>query len=146
MYKLRKSARGIVLNSRGEMAVQHIQKFNYHKLPGGGMEDGELIEETFCREILEEVGCVCEIIRPIGVVNEYHDEFLHISYGFSARMVGSTGESKLEADEIENEQTTIWMSPDKFVCLLREDVVKNPKGLFMAKRDLSFMAEYFESI
>jgi hypothetical protein len=35
-YKLRKSARAVLFNSAGEVGVQHITKFNHHKLSGGG--------------------------------------------------------------------------------------------------------------
>ena len=63
-FKLRKSARAIVINQNGLMAVQHIQKYNYHKLPGGTMEEGEKIEETLRREIREEIGCEIDSIKP----------------------------------------------------------------------------------
>lgn len=106
-HKLRKSARGIILNEKGEMAVQHIQKYNYHKLPGGGMEPGEMIDDTLRREILEEVGCACEGITPIGIVIEYRSDFLLISYCYSALVVGPIGIVALEPDEIENEHVTL---------------------------------------
>ena len=79
-YTFRKSARGIILNDRGEMAVQHLRKYDFYKLPGGGVEKGESIEEALKREILEEVGCAIDIVREIGVVIEYRDDLLQILF------------------------------------------------------------------
>jgi len=35
-YQLRKSARAILLNAKGEVATQYLANRYYHKLPGGG--------------------------------------------------------------------------------------------------------------
>lgn len=51
-YTLRKSARAIVLNSEGLMALHYIQKYNYHMLPGGGMEVGRILNRP-CFEKLK---------------------------------------------------------------------------------------------
>jgi 8-oxo-dGTP diphosphatase len=85
-YRLRKSARAIVLNERGEMATQYLNTYTYHKLPGGGVDEGETVEEALYREVKEEVGCACEIVAPIGIVIEYRNKYkmLHISYGYAA--------------------------------------------------------------
>ena len=43
-YQLRKSARAIVLNDSGLMAVQYLANHGFYKLPGGGVEDNEELE------------------------------------------------------------------------------------------------------
>ena len=51
----RPSVRGIILRN-GKIAMMHSQKYNYYKLPGGGIEPGESLEETLIREVREESG------------------------------------------------------------------------------------------
>lgn len=143
-YKLRKSARAILLNEEGNMATQYLQTYTYHKLPGGGVDLGETVEEALRREILEEVGCDSEILNEIGVVIEYRNRYnlLHISYCFSAKVVGKVGESKLEEGEIEEGQTTLWMPPQEVLKKMKVDEPKKFEGHFILGREMAFLEEY----
>lgn len=38
-YKLRRCARGIILNSKEEIALMYVKKLEYYELSGGGVED-----------------------------------------------------------------------------------------------------------
>ncbi|MEY3784633.1 MAG: hypothetical protein RLZZ230_955 [Candidatus Parcubacteria bacterium] len=143
-YRLRKSARAILLDDAGNMATQYLNVYGYHKLPGGGIDPGETNEEALKREILEEVGCDCDIIRPIGMTIEYRNEFglLHISYAFLAKVKGEIGETALEPGEIAEGQETIWLSPAAVLAKMKTDVPKANNGHFILKREISFLEEY----
>ena len=41
------------------------RKNNYCRLPGGGIEDNESIEEVLCRETLEETGFMIKNVKAI---------------------------------------------------------------------------------
>ena len=69
-YFLRKAARAIVFNDNNEIAFQFASKHKYYKLPGGGLEKGETIEEALEREVLEESGCEINILDEVGVIIE----------------------------------------------------------------------------
>jgi 8-oxo-dGTP diphosphatase len=143
-YKLRKSARAIVLNEAGEMATQYLRTYEFHKLPGGGAEAGETIQETCVREVKEEVGCDCEIIRPIGMVIEYRNRYnlLHISYCYAAKLVGTVGTPTLTEKEIGEGHETLWLQPTKVLDLMKSDQPKKFEGYFILEREKTFLKEF----
>jgi len=143
-YRLRKSARAILLNEQGEMATQYLEKYTFHKLPGGGVDPGETIELACKREILEEVGCDCEVLDPIGVVIEYRNKYnmLHISYAFVAKVAGEIGEPELEAGEIEEGQVTKWIKPAEVLRLMEQDQPQKFEGHFILEREKAILKEF----
>ena len=68
--KPRLTARAVVVNPAGQIAVMYAAKFGIHTLPGGGVEPGETPEEALIREVAEETGCVCERISELGLIRE----------------------------------------------------------------------------
>ncbi len=145
-YIVRKSARAVLMNEKGEVALQHLRKNNYYKLPGGGVEQGESILEALTREVKEEVGCSCEVGKEIGIVIEYRNEhnLLHISYCYLARVVGTLGEAAYEQGEIDEDQTTIWVSPEEGWKLIQGSITDIYKSKFIVARDGRFFAEAFD--
>lgn len=148
-YELRKSARAILLNEKGEMATQYLNTYTYHKLPGGGIEVGETIENALKREVREEVGCDCEVVSELGVTIEYRGEWKwqHISYGLVAKVVGEIGETQLEPGEIEEGQETLWLKPEEVLAKMETDMSmsKPYEGHFILEREKSFIKEFLAS-
>lgn len=58
---------GIIFNDKGEILVCRESKEGGWIIPGGHPEEGESIEETLKRELLEEVDVEVEDIKPLGV-------------------------------------------------------------------------------
>jgi len=146
-YELRKSARVILLNDKGEMATQYLRNHAYHKLPGGGVDQGETIEDALVREVREEVGCDCEIVKPVGVTIEYRNKYnlLQISYCFTAKIIGDIGEPKLEAGEIEEGHETVWLPPAEVLAKMKTDRPQKFEGHFILEREITFIEEFLKS-
>lgn len=137
-YGIRRASRGILVN-RGKIALLNVTKFNYHKLPGGGLEPNESIAEAFKREALEETGCQCEILDQSGVIIEWRDQFklLQISYVLLAKVKGKIGQNRLEQGEIDEGFKLEWVPLDKIDKVLNEDNPTNYEGRFIKIRDKS---------
>ena len=65
----RPSVRGIIIRD-GKIAMMHSLRYNYYKLPGGGIEGEETLLETLIREVREESGLVVipDSVKEFGYV------------------------------------------------------------------------------
>ena len=148
-YRLRKSARAILLNEQGDMATQYLAKYGYHKLPGGGVDMGESVEEALRREVREEVGCDCRVVEPVGMVIEYRNKYmmLHLSYCFVATVQGAIFLPELESTEIEDRQKTLWLPPVEILNAMRKGKSNDVSSgelysHFTLAREQAFVAAY----
>ena len=57
----------IVIDGRIVLVRQSRTGAPYHLLPGGGVEPGETLAAALLREVREEVGLDCRIIRPLFI-------------------------------------------------------------------------------
>ncbi len=66
----RPSARGIIFDECGKIALVYSQKENYYKFPGGGIHTNEDKKEALIREVREETGLIVtpESIEEFGSV------------------------------------------------------------------------------
>ena len=138
----RRASRAVVFDNEKKIALLSVTKKHFHKLPGGGIEEGENIEEALRRESSEEIGCAIENIRELGIVEEFRGKFsLHqISYSFIADLSGEKGVPHLELGEIADGFQVVWMSLEEAIATIAgEAPVEDYEGKFMQKRDLAIL-------
>lgn len=89
-FRKREAVRAVVSDSDGKIALLHAGLYDCHKLPGGGIEEGEDLPTALERELLEEIGCEVEVTGEVGKVLEYREQsrFQQISYCFVATQIG----------------------------------------------------------
>lgn len=56
--------------NEGKVLLAHRRDIDWWNLPGGGMEEGETVDEALCREVLEETGLEVEIGQLVGVYSK----------------------------------------------------------------------------
>lgn len=154
--KKRIGARGIVLKD-DKIALFYKKTKNEYKLPGGGVESGENIEDAFKREVLEETGCRVNIISKLGTTEEFKGikNFYQLSHVFLADVVEDTKQLHLTEKESAEGAELIWVSLDEAIEKLKNcfnnlkpspyDMQENVYSTkFIIKRDLSIL-NYFKS-
>ena len=111
----RLTARSILRNEDGHIALIYSSKFHVYSFPGGKIEEGESIEDALKREILEETGCSCRITRELGYIYENRGtlDYVQKSFYYVTDLVGEQTKADLTETEIENGTTFDWYSKDE---------------------------------
>lgn len=145
-YKKRKAVRAVVFDNENKIALLNVAKHNYHKLPGGGVEDRESLPEALNRETLEEIGCKVKIISEVGKIIEFRDEFEEEqeSLCYLAKVVGEKGESNFTAKEASQGFNVLWVEVNEAVKILNEDMPNNYEGKFIKTRDTFLLNKAIE--
>jgi 8-oxo-dGTP diphosphatase len=136
--KFRRSARAVVVDQQGKIAVLFMSKNKYYKLPGGGIDAGETIRQAAIRECYEETGCRVVLTSELGKVIEYryYDQFRQISYCFVAHVVGKKDAPHFEAGERKEGARIVWVNLDTFIATMskKKNSAIVPRDLFLLKR------------
>lgn len=142
-FKERKATRCVVFDKDSKIALVYAAANNYHKLPGGGLEEGEEIENGLRRELVEEIGCEVENIRDLGIIEEYRNMIgLHqMSYCFISN-VKSLGTPQLDPNEVIEGYQTKWVNIDDALFILDKELgIDHYDGKFMLMRDIAIIQE-----
>jgi len=146
-YEIRKTARAILLNDKNEILLMHARNGNWYELIGGGIDDGEALDQALHRECLEEAGAKIRVLGEVGVTLEFRNtqQRLKINHCFVAKIIGELGTTNMTDEEIRDDFILEFHSLDKAI-----ELVKNAKpfgeqellGKFMNASELAFLEEY----
>lgn len=110
----RTAARAIV--KRGDQYLLIYSKYGDYKFPGGGLKEGETLEETMIREVKEETGyhVMPDTIHYYGKVlerrkGEKGDILKMNSYYYFCGVEIDAGDRKLDEYEEEYDYQVVWM-------------------------------------
>lgn len=113
----RPSVRGIIIKD-GKIAMMHSLKYDYYKLPGGGIEEGEQLEDTLIREVREESGLVVkkDSIKEFGYVRriekgKIEDIFVQENFYYLCDVEETVISQELDDYEEEELFTLEYVSP-----------------------------------
>lgn len=143
-YDIRTAARAIVVDEHNKIALLHVRKHNYYKLPGGGLEGDEDPKTALQRECLEEIGTNIEVIGEVGKIIEYRKfmKLKQISYCYIARAVGDVSATQMTEHEKENDFQQTWLSYDEAMKCMTLDQSQDFEGAkYIVMRDTEFLKE-----
>jgi len=151
-FSERKAARAVLIDSVGKIAILEISKYNYHKLPGGGVESEENIIETLKRELLEETGrelleetgCTANIIRELGKTIEYKSKYpqKQESFVYVCSVIEKKQSFNFTREEKEQGFVLKWFDLNEAIRVLENDKPVQYDLKFIRLRDLSILKEY----
>ncbi len=140
-FSVRQAVRAVVFDNEGKVAILHVQKRGYHKIPGGGSESSEDVITALRRECLEEIGCEIEVENEIGEIVEYRrqHQLKQISYGYRAKLVGQKGIPAFTQEEKSDSFTAEWHMLAEAIDQFEKDNLELYESKFMSTRDLLFL-------
>lgn len=109
--KTRIASRGIIIEN-GKILLSYEKNTGVYMSPGGGLEDGETLDDCCIRELREETGCEVRPIKHFIIINEYCFETLYVSNYFICEKVGKSEQSLTEI-EVEHGITPVWVELEK---------------------------------
>jgi 8-oxo-dGTP diphosphatase len=145
-YRERTSARAIVFNDEKKIATTYATKLRLHKLPGGGVEEGETLEDALSRELIEEIGCRVKNVREFAIVEEYRNKYAlhHTSHCFLAELAGEVGATDMDEDEIAVGFVNQWLPIEETIRVIESEIGEETHDYqwkFIRQRELAFLKE-----
>ncbi len=142
-YKVRNTVRAIIFDNENNIALMNVSKDNFHKLPGGGIDEGETKEEALKRECLEEAGVNIEIISELGLISEIKktSETIQNSYCYTAKVIGEKGEPYFTEKEKVKGFEIKWLSIEEAIKTVEEDGFSNIIGEYISIREKIILEE-----
>lgn len=138
--KHRLVVRGVVLDERGFVALHRVArddafgKQEYYETPGGGVDEGESLEEALKRECREELGEEVVVLQQIGIVLDAYNLVRreNENHYFICKKI-SDGEKHFVSEGDFLIQETVWVSLEEGVRLLEEQPNTLVSGLVKAR-------------
>ncbi|KPZ57250.1 NUDIX hydrolase [Pseudoalteromonas sp. P1-7a] len=140
----RRTGRAIVIKD-AHILLMYTRRYEDYSLPGGGVDEGETLEQGLIRELSEETGAQnIQIIKPFGLYEEYRpwykDDFdiIHIqSYCYLCDADKALGKAQLEHYEQQNGMTPEWVN-------IHDAIAHNERTISLSdKQGLSIIRETY---
>ncbi len=142
-YYVRRAVRAVLSDSGGRVVLMHAGQRDYYKLPGGGVDAGESLEDALVRELLEETGSRANVTEDLGQVIEWRDfkKMKQISYAYRATLNGEPGEPNFTQKEIDEGFAVVWVDNlDEAIKLVEAKLThEDLEVVFMTKRDAAIL-------
>ncbi len=140
--KSRVAGRGILIENN-KILLMHELNTGVYMSPGGGVEEGETLEECCARELREETGVEVKPLKQFLRIKEYCPECLYISNYFICEKVGECDRALTET-EVEHGAVPEWLEVEKALSLFGDYDSKRDDIASLYLREYTMMGKYLE--
>jgi len=130
----REACRGIVKKDDLYLMV-HIEKMGVFTFPGGGVEDGESLEDCIKREVLEETGIKVKVVEKKVSITEYFIESVWTNHYFICEYIEGGYESHLTEEEVSLGLKVVWKTEQEVMEIFENFVPLHDFGLNIHNRE-----------
>ena len=106
---------------------------DYVTILGGGVENGEILEDAVRREIREEIGCEVKDIQELGVIKEFaidNTDKAAESYCYYARVSGEKGVPHYDDQEAAGKAQPVLLTKQEAEELFKNQILGFSKHRF----------------
>lgn len=130
------------IEREGKLLISHEVNTDIMLTPGGGLENGESLEECCRREVAEETGFEVEVGAEAARVIEYYGDHKFDTHYFICTVTGS-GEPKLTELESEHGLVSLWADKNDLARIWSEYgcYPEEKRGAYL--REYKALEEYF---
>ncbi|MFY4820984.1 NUDIX hydrolase, partial [Aliarcobacter butzleri] len=119
----------VVINKKNEILLIKEQIRNeYYKLPGGHIDDAEMITTALSREVFEETGVVVEFEKIISLGHFYPHQFHKSNLYVLCKAIPKS--TKIDIKDKEEISEAIWLNVDEM--FIRDDIHNYTKAIVEA--------------
>lgn len=140
--KIRVAGRGILVEDN-KILLTHELNTGVYMTPGGGLEEGETLEECCIRELREEAGAEVNPLKQFLRINEYCPECMYVSNYFICEKIGDCKQSLTEI-EVEHGAVPEWVEIDRALSIFAEYPTKRRDIASLYLREYTMLNKYLE--
>lgn len=117
----RPTGKVILINTNNEIALIGNRVHDFFMLPGGGIDEGETVEEGLIRECLEETGYTASLTSYVGYTESFRNRNSRHSttYCYIAQPISFQGQSLTDSEK-EIGVYVKWIPLDKALVVFEE--------------------------
>ena len=116
----------VVINKKNEiLLIKEKIRNEYYKLPGGHIDDAEMISTALSREVFEETGVVVEFLKIISLGHFYPHQFHKSNLYVLCKAIPKS--HKIDVKDKEEISEAIWLDVDEMFS--RDDIHDYTKAI-----------------
>ena len=143
-FSERKAARAVLIDTNNKIVLMKSSKNNFHKLPGGGIEDQESTIQALRRELIEETGCAIKDIKELGKIVEYRarEPKKQESFVYVCSVFGNKQDPQFTEGELEEGFSLVWLDLNNSIEAIEKENPTDYVLKFIRLRDLTILKEF----